>query len=581
MSKTPFKGMEHLVVEAGLVEKSVLNALAAEIKSSGKRLSRLLIEKGLVEEEELFSVLEEKYGFKKVSLRRFKPDPALSRLIPSGLALKRNMVPLAVRKEKLILGLFDPLDLAALDDAARMSGLVVEPVMVKNEELEFILNQLYGTATGVRVENYFLSEQKAPAEEAPPGFSEEAPVVKMVNQLMEKAVQKGASDIHLEPVANNLRIRLRVDGVLCDVPSVLPGSAAQVISRIKILANLDIAEKRLPQDGNIKWQGRHHAASLRVSTLPTVNGEKVVIRLLEKERIVRSLESLGFSEKSFAQFLPLLLNQHGLILVTGPTGSGKTTTLYSALNYLNRPGVNLVTVEDPVEYQLAGVNQVQVLPRINRNFAGALRSILRQDPDIIMVGEIRDLETAKITIQAALTGHLVLSTLHTVSAASTVTRLLDMGLEDYLVAASLAGVVAQRLVRTLCPHCKFSYKPEAEEINLFQGFFKAAAPTALFKGRGCHHCNNTGYKGRTSIKEVLVINRKMQDLILKRAPAEELQKMAVASGMETMIEDGERLVAGGQTTPGEIIRSVFSSVFEKEGADLANNQALIKVLGEL
>ncbi len=572
-------GIEHIVVAAGLVSRSQLNKLFSEKKGSGKRLTRLMIEKGLVSEQELQGLIEEKYGIKKISLQKFKPVPHLISAFPSELALKRRMIPLAMRKGKLVLAMSDPLDLAAVDDAARCSGCEIMPVMAEEGEINYLLTQLYSISNENNTHQTNNERNKAQTEERERlSALEDAPVVKMVNTLIERAVEEGASDIHLEPASKTLRIRFRVDGVLHDLPSSPLSSAAHIISRVKIMANLDIAEKRLPQDGNIEWHGRRKGASLRISTLPTVHGEKVVIRILEKERIILPLEKLGFSDYNYKQFLPLLLNHHGLLLVTGPTGSGKTTTLYSALNYLNRPEVNLVTVEDPVEYQLDGINQVQVLPRIKRSFAGSLRSILRQDPDIIMVGEIRDLETAKITTQAAMTGHLVLSTLHTNNAASAVIRLVDMGLEEYLVSASLVGVIAQRLVRTICPHCRKVYNPDQEEKRLYRRFFSNEAPLQLYKGSGCRYCNNTGYKGRMSIQEVLALNRELQELIMAGVTAELLQARAVECGMETLVKDGLRAVESGKTTVDEIVRSTFSSIFDEKLAGNTDNTAFIKAL---
>jgi len=579
LSENGRRGIENIVVAAGLISRSKMNELYNERKDSGKRITRLMIEKGLVSEDELHGLIEAKYGIKKVSLHQFNPGLQLVSVIPSELAIKRRMIPLAMKKDKLILAMSDPLDLAAVDDAARCSGCEIKPVMAKDSEINFLLTQLYSIpAEEGSAINYNQSKEARAEEEARLFALENAPVVKMVNTLIERAVEEGASDIHLEPANRVLRIRFRVDGVLRDLPSSPLSSAAHIVSRVKIMANLDIAEKRLPQDGNIEWRGYGKSASLRVSTLPTVHGEKVVIRLLEKERIILPLEKLGFSEYNYKQFLPLLLNHHGLLLVTGPTGSGKTTTLYSALNYLNRPEVNLVTVEDPVEYQLEGVNQVQVLPRIKRSFASSLRSILRQDPDIIMVGEIRDLETAKITTQAAMTGHLVLSTLHTNNAASAVTRLVDMGLEDYLVSASLVGVIAQRLVRTICPHCRRAYSPGQEEKKLYRRFLNSVAPQQLYRGAGCRHCNQTGYRGRTSIQEVLALNRELQELIMAGATAEQVQTKAVQCGMETLVKDGLRSVENGKTTLDEIVRSTFSTIFDENPADSTDNTAFIRAL---
>ena len=388
-----------------------------------------------------------------------------------------------------------------------------------------------------------------------------APVIRLVNSLVMRAIEEKASDIHLEQTKAGIRIRMRLDGVLHDIPAPQNFKQAEIISRVKVMANLDIAERRLPQDGHIQVTKENGDINLRVSTMPTVEGEKVVIRLLEKERIVLPLEQLGFSEDTYASFKRMLLNQAGMILVTGPTGCGKTTTLYSALHYLNRPEDNIITVEDPVECRIEGINQVQADPRIGRTFATTLRSILRQDPDIMMIGEIRDLETVTIATQAALTGHLVLSTLHTNNAAGAVTRLVDMGLAPYLVSASLVGVMAQRLIRRNCQNCTEEYRLSREEKLFFNNYFRIDPPLNLHRANGCRHCNGTGYRGRTSIQELLVLNEELQGFILKGAPANIISAKAVKEGMKTLVDDGLRCLYRGETTLGEVVRATFSSTY--------------------
>lgn len=408
--------------------------------------------------------------------------------------------------------------------------------------------------------------------------NEEAPVIRAVNALICRAIKERASDIHLEPSEEGLRIRLRLDGVLHDLGAPQGLKPAHIISRVKIMANLDIAERRLPQDGNIQLHNNGSEVNLRVSTMPTIVGEKIVIRLLEKERIVLPLNHLGFSENNYQTIRRLLLNQAGMILVTGPTGCGKTTTLYSSLHYLNRPEDNIITVEDPVECRLKGINQIQVNRRINRTFANTLRSILRQDPNIIMVGEIRDLETAKIATQAALTGHLVLSTLHTNNAAGAVTRLIDMGLEPYLVTSSLVGVIAQRLIRKICPHCCVEHVLNDNEKHFFESYFKKKAPAKLFHGARCKACNGTGYQGRTSIQELLLLNGELQDLIQKGATAVTVQDAAIKQGMLPLVSDGLRCLEAGITTMGEVVRTTFSSVFDSQTAGYTGSATFIDQL---
>lgn len=408
--------------------------------------------------------------------------------------------------------------------------------------------------------------------------NEDAPVIRAVNTLICRAIKERASDIHLEPSEDGLRIRLRLDGVLHDLGAPHGLKPAHIISRVKIMANLDIAEKRLPQDGNIQLHNRGNEINLRVSTMPTIVGEKIVIRLLEKERIVLPLNHLGFSESNYQTIRRLLLNQAGMILVTGPTGCGKTTTLYSSLHYLNRPEDNIITVEDPVECRLKGINQIQVNRRINRTFANTLRSILRQDPNIIMVGEIRDLETAKIATQAALTGHLVLSTLHTNNASGAVTRLIDMGLEPYLVTSSLVGVIAQRLIRKICSQCRVEYVLKDNEKNFFESYFKKKAPAKLYHGVRCKACNGTGYQGRTSIQELLLLNGELQDLIQQGAPAVTVQDAAIRQGMLPLVSDGLRCLEAGITTMGEVVRTTFSSVFDSQTAGYTGSASFIDQL---
>jgi type IV pilus assembly protein PilB len=554
--------LDQIVLEAGLVSTEQLANLLSGRKQNGKRLGSMLIDHGLLTEEQLQSLIEGKLNIPRVNLNDYPVDAELAAVIPSDLAIKYGVIPISEKKGKLIFAMTDPLDLAAIDDLCRVTGKDIYPVMARASSINHLLAQLYGIPGGSKLQSAGkgnLNAGEINVDSSNQNLAETAPVVKVVNSLIERAIAEGASDIHLEPGETNLRIRIRLDGVLHDLPSPPHQSQANIISRIKIMANLDIAERRLPQDGNIDWKGKK-GSSLRISTLPTVFGEKVVIRILEKDKIVLPLEDLGFSADNFSAFLRLLLNQHGLLLVTGPTGSGKTTSLYSALNYLNRPGVNITTVEDPVEFRLPGINQVQVNTRIKRTFAGSLRSILRQDPDIIMVGEIRDLETAKITSQAAMTGHLVLSTLHTNNASGAVTRLVDMGLEDYLVSASLVGVIAQRLVRTICPDCSTEYRLGQEERLFFNRFFKKEAPSVLYRGLRCRHCNHTGYHGRTSIQEILVLNQELQELIMAGVTAEVLQQKAVELGMRTLVDDGLRCVEAGVTTVNEIVRTTFSSI---------------------
>ncbi len=582
--------LETALLEAGLIDAKQLEAIIDEQRSSGKGISKLLTEKGLITEDKLLSVMEEQFNIPRVNLDRYPLSHAVAGYIPAETALSHCVVPLAEKNGQIIMAMADPLDLAAIDDVAMLTGAEITPVAAGESSIRYLITQLYSMnnaeanvksqklpeTAGGKKETSLEENAALPADDK----GDQAPVIRIVNSLIERAIEEGASDIHLEPSDESLRVRMRLDGVLHDLTALPKQSRAKIISRIKIMANLDIAERRLSQDGNIVWKGSRGGISLRVSTLPTIRGEKVVIRILEKDKIVLPLEKLGFTKSNYNTFLGLLLNHAGLLLVTGPTGCGKTTTLYSALHYLNRPEDNIVTVEDPIEYRLKGINQVQVNPRINRTFAGALRSILRQDPNVIMVGEIRDLETAKMTIQSAFTGHLVLSTLHTNSAAGAVTRLVDIGLENYLVTASLVGVVAQRLVRKICADCAEEYSLSDDEKYFYRRYFLKEPPQKLLRGRKCSSCNKTGYRGRTSIQEILVLGRELQELILRGAPAEELQSKAVEQGMVPLMQDGLRCVEEGLTTVNEVIRNTFSSIIDERAMSPEDRAALVARLYE-
>ncbi len=580
--------LEATLLEAKIISKAQFETVTGEHRATGKRVSKILVEKGYVTEDKLLSVMEEQFNIPRVNLDRYSISPNAQGLITAETALRHCVIPIAKENGQVTLAMADPLDLEAIDAVAMLTGAEVNPVAARESSINYLLTQLYSMNDNESEAFQTLEEEdkKGLKESSTEEFidrpakeqGDEAPVVRMVNTLIERAIEEGASDIHLEPTDENLRIRLRLDGVLHDLTAIPKHVRARVVSRIKIMANLDIAERRLSQDGNIKWNGTKGGISLRVSTLPTIQGEKVVIRLLEKDKIVLPLDKLGFTRSNYNNFLGLLLNSAGLLLVTGPTGCGKTTTLYSALHYLNRPEDNIITVEDPVEYRLKGINQVQVNPRINRTFAGALRSILRQDPDVIMVGEVRDLETAKMTVQSAFTGHLVLSTLHTNNAAGAVTRLIDIGLENYLVTASLVGVVAQRLVRRICDNCVEEYSLTEDERLFFRRYFRKEPPAKLLRGRKCSSCSSTGYRGRISIQEVLVLSRELQELILRGVTTEGLQNKAVELGMVPLIQDGLRCIEEGLTTVNEVIRATFSSLVEDDILKPAERAALMASL---
>ncbi len=524
---------------------------------SEKEFIKLLQEKGLLPEQELRSfkeatgllkwgLKETKEAFKEIGLELLENIPEVDQellaKLPSQLLKKERLIPLKEENGKVVVITDNPFNLQALKKVEWFLG---KPLEVKVASYDAI--------------NRLITEEEEKEEEVKPEekvediltSQEEAPVVQLINQLLTLAIRVKASDIHFEPFKDRMRVRLRVDGVLKTVKEIPKQKIPTVISRLKIMANLDIAEKRLPQDGRIMVKAGGKEIDIRVSTLPTYFGERVVLRLLMKESILYSTKELGLLPEDYRKFKKLISSPHGIVLVTGPTGSGKTTTLYAALSEINKEEINIITVEDPVEYQLNGISQVQVKHEIGLTFASALRSILRQDPDVIMVGEIRDRETAEIAIQAALTGHLVFSTLHTNDAPSSVIRLTDMGIEPFLVTSSVIGVIAQRLVRKVCPYCKEEYSPSLEErreigLENFEGKF--------FKGKGCEHCLGTGYLGRTAIYEILPIDEEIKKLILQGKESSEIKKKAVEKGMKTLKMDGALKVAMGITTPEEVLR---------------------------
>ncbi|MFZ1327263.1 MAG: type II secretion system ATPase GspE, partial [Candidatus Contendobacter sp.] len=486
--------------------------------------------------------------------------PITNGAIAARFLKESRAIPLFEDEQGLTVAMSNPTDAYVLAALQLASGKAITPRVGIPSELEAAFERLYGSgrsAMGQIVDSIGLADNLTDEEQIQhlKDLASEAPVIRLVNLMIARAVESRASDIHIEPFENRLKVRYRVDGVLREVESPPSRLSAAVISRIKIMAKLNIAERRLPQDGRIQLRAQGKEIDLRVSTVPTLWGESVVMRILDKASVVLDFPALGFSPRTLKRFLDILHLPHGIILVTGPTGSGKTTTLYTALQTLNTPERKILTVEDPVEYQLEGINQIQVKPQINLNFANALRAIVRQDPDVIMIGEMRDLETAGIAVQSALTGHLVLSTLHTNDAAGSITRLLDMGVDDYLLTSTINGILAQRLVRLLCSHCREPYPalPElVEELRLQR--FSPAPTITLYKGVGCEHCGGTGYRGRAAIMEFLVMSDPLRRLVLKHADATTLQLEAQKEHMDTMYEDGLSKAVTGMTTLEEVMR---------------------------
>ncbi|MFN3286361.1 MAG: type II secretion system ATPase GspE, partial [bacterium] len=548
-----------ILVRMGLLNETQLQQ-ALEIQArTGERLGRILVRMGLISEEDLAKAIGVQWGYPYVSLGNTPVDPDVVRLVPQHIASRHKVLAFGRNGDRLLVALVDPLNLLALDDVRLVTGMDVEARITTEDELMQAINKYYHV--GSIFEQAVATEEEAAEEEVSIDrlreMVDEAPVVKLVNVILDQAIREGASDIHIEPHRNGLHVRYRIDGVLHDVMSPPKNLKAALTSRIKIVANLDIAERRRPQDGRIHLKVDGREIDLRVSTLPTMFGEKVVMRILDQSNALISLNRLGMASDVQAQWEELSSKPYGMILVTGPTGSGKTTTLYATLSKINTLDKNIITVEDPVEYQLPRINQVQVNPKAGLTFATGLRSILRQDPDVIMVGEIRDRETAEIAVQAALTGHLVLSTLHTNDAPSAFTRLIDMGIEPFLITSSVIGVLAQRLARTICPKCKESYRPPREAVRRLSEELAEEQDLVLYRGAGCEFCRQTGYKGRTGVYELLVVTDRIRERVVRRASANEIRDVARSEGFRTMRDDGIRKVLEGVTTIEEILRVVY------------------------
>lgn len=551
------KRLGEILVEAGEITQNQLEHALNEQKANGKRLGKTFIDLGYLTEEKILRTLEQQLSIPYIELAEADIKQEAVTAIPLFLAERYNIIPIRKEGNHLVLAMNDPTNFYAIDDVRMVSGLDVKPVLAEEKEIAAAINNHYGVKGRVESAVSKLKDEATIAVVKDlADTSVNAPIVSIVNSLIQQAVRDKASDVHIEPQEENLRVRFRVDGVMREVISFPKSTQAPILSRIKIMAEMDIAEKRLPQDGRINVVEKGHEIDIRVSTLPTILGEKVVMRILDKSALNIGLDDLGFSANNMKMYQKLISNSYGLVLVTGPTGSGKSTTLFATLNKVNSVGKNIITVEDPVEYRIPGVNQVAVNNKAGLTFANGLRTILRQDPNIIMVGEVRDRETAEITINAALTGHLVFSTLHTNDAAGAITRLVDMGVEPFLVVSSVRGVIAQRLVRKICPYCKKEYVPEPlSDERLYLGYGQDT-PLKLWRGEGCTQCNFTGYSGRMAIHEVLPVYPEMKELIMKQAPDTELFAMAAKYGTTSMQEDGVQKVLQGFTTVAELLRVV-------------------------
>jgi general secretion pathway protein E/type IV pilus assembly protein PilB len=547
-----------ILLEKGKIKPDQLQAAMASRKNPQESIDQILVQMGFVKEEDVLAVLSEQLDIPVVDLQEIQIDVNLLKEMPSRLVHRRKLVPISKIDGVLTVATCNPYDLYAFEELRMMMNLQVETVLATEADINRVIKKYLGVGGGTIEE---LIEDDDDIQLITDGNldggdleseAQEASVIKLVNEILVEALNQRASDVHIEPFENDLLIRYRIDGVLHNTPirTEVRRFQAAIISRIKILSNLNIAEKRLPQDGGFKIKAHGRETDIRVSIIPTIWGEAVVMRLLDKTSMMLSLGDLGMMDQTLATWEKLIQIPHGILLVTGPTGSGKTTTLYGALHEIVSPEIKVLTIEDPVEYQLGGINQVQVNRKINLTFAAGLRSFLRHDPDVILVGEIRDLETAETAIQASLTGHLVFSTLHTNDAASANTRLLDMGVEPFLVASSVEAVLAQRLVRKICTDCKEAYKPDPNKLPADFNYLSGD----LWRGKGCRRCNNTGYRGRLGIFELLVLNDEIRELIMKRSGSGSIIAAGRKNGLVLLREDGWNKVRQGITTPAEVTR---------------------------
>lgn len=543
------KRLGDLLVEAGVINEQQLD-YALQNKSRDEKLGDFLIKENVLTEQQLIEVLEFQLGIPHITLNKYAIDPELLQLVPRDLAKRANIMPVRRDKNKLLIAMSDPMDYFAIEEVRMATGCQIETSIAAKDDLYRTITKYYdlqasmdAALTEIEVNTPALQQEIT---------DEDSAIVRLVNQIINNGVAQRASDIHFDPQETEYRIRYRIDGVLRTERSLPKYMQNMMTARVKIMGGLNITENRIPQDGRIKVNVEFKSIDIRLSTLPTVYGEKIVMRILDVSNAATAISQLGFTEKNEALFERIIAKPNGIVLITGPTGSGKSSTLYAALSNLNNEGVNIITVEDPVEYQLNGVNQIQVKEEVGLTFAAGLRSILRQDPDIIMIGEIRDLETAQIATRASLTGHLVLSTLHTNSAIESVSRLQDMGIEPFLISSSLVGVMAQRLVRKICRDCGTEVEPTIREKEIFTD--NGLVVEKVRKGRGCSACGNTGYRGRLAVHELLPVDRELKDLILNRVSSNDIRDYMQQSGYNTLLQDGLLKVLQGITTTEEVLR---------------------------
>ncbi|MDD5108856.1 MAG: ATPase, T2SS/T4P/T4SS family [Candidatus Omnitrophica bacterium] len=571
MVKDRYLRLGEFLIKEGLITATQLEKAISAQRQEGGRLGEILVKLGMVKEDQVVAALGKQLNMPYFSIGTgmLKPamDQGLEHMIPQDFAFKNCVLPLSRMLRSLTVAMADPLDLLLIDSLRKLTGSEINPVIATRSDIMKAVEEFYGKSAMLKDvvdSSYDVSASIAQGQEDMGqelsldkliARAEEAPVVKLVDLIIRQAIDERASDIHIEPFKDRISLRYRIDGKLYEIPSPAKHLHLPLVSRVKILAKLDIAEKRLPQDGAILVRINERPIDIRVSIIPTIYGEKAVLRILDRGGVSLNLEYMGFDAKQLEHVRRAISSPYGLVLITGPTGSGKSTSLYAILNEIKSPTKNIITVEDPVEYKMDQINQVQIKPEIGLTFAAALRSFLRQDPDVMLVGEVRDLETAQICIRSALTGHLVLSTLHTNDAPSAVSRLMDIGIEPYMLAPSLLIVIAQRLIRKLCPDCKEAYEPTSVQL-------KGAAVKAelIYKSKGCAKCNNIGYKGRTCIVEVMPVSLEIQDLITQKASFQKIREVARASGMQTLYESGIRKVEGGVTS----LEEVFSTTLGVE-----------------
>ncbi|HZW11355.1 MAG TPA: GspE/PulE family protein [Phycisphaerales bacterium] len=560
-------GIGATLVERGLISREQLDDALAEQRASGERLDRVIVRKGYVSRDQVLLALGDQFHMQVVDLASIEVEPKLLESLPSKLVYRQGCVPISRRDDRLVVATSDPFGLDALDELRLVTGCAIDVVLADEDDLRKFIRVHYGVGTDTL--DQMSADARAGAEIAggDPSVAgeveeaQEASVIKLVNDLLSEAVSERATDVHIEPYEQELIVRYRIDGVLqrANVPPTIHRFRAAIVSRLKIMANLNIAEKRLPQDGRITFRHRAERGGvqefdLRVSVIPMLFGEGVVLRVLSKTAVLMSLDDLGMPANVLGRWDRMINRPHGILLVTGPTGSGKSTTLYASLNRIVSDQIKVITVEDPVEYHVPGVNQIQVNARVGLTFSSGLRSILRHDPDVVMIGEIRDKETAETAVQASLTGHLVFSTLHTNDAPGATTRLLDMGVEPFLVASSVEGILAQRLVRRLCPHCAGTYRPDAADLPLD---FELAPGATLVRAAGCRECRATGYRGRLGVYELLALSDELRELVMERVNAPQIAATALRAGeLSTLKQDGYAKARAGQTSITEVMRAL-------------------------